>query len=240
MIRLLSLCLLAAACAAPTPSIIRSSDATIPAQRDGWHMTRHLAQKEIAANGSWKILFIGDSITQSWENAGAPIWEEHYGGRYVLNLGISGDRTQHVLWRIGDGVLDGLSPQQVVLMIGTNNSGTNTSREIADGVESIVRELKSRLLFADIIVLGIFPRGAQQHDPLRQVNIGANRLISQRMALDERVHFFDIGHVFVDGNKNLSTAIMPDLLHLSEDGYRRWAEALAPLLGNQVGFSTRN
>jgi beta-glucosidase len=137
-----------------------------------------------------------------------------------------------VLWRIEDGVLDGLSPQQVVLMIGTNNSGTNTSREIADGVESIVRELKSRLRFADIIVLGIFPRGAQQHDRLRQVNIGANRLIAQRTAFDERVHFFDIGHVFVDETGNLSTDIMPDLLHLSVEGYRRWADALAPLLEN--------
>ncbi len=230
MKKLLSLLLLLAACATPIESTIQESDATTPVAREGWHMARHLAQKELAGTGSWKILFIGDSITQSWENAGAEAWAANYAGKYALNLGISGDKTQHVLWRLQDGILDGLSPQKVVLMIGTNNSGTNTSREIADGVEVIVRELTSRLKFAQIIVLGIFPRGAQQSDSKRQINIGANRLISQRLSFDERVHFVDIGHVFLDENKNLGKDIMPDLLHLSPEGYSRWVAALEQYL----------
>ena len=68
------------------------------------------------------ILFLGDSITAGWGKA-KPVWEEHYAKHQAANFGIGGDRTQHVLWRIANGELDGIKPKVVVLMIGTNNIG---------------------------------------------------------------------------------------------------------------------
>ncbi|MCH2112230.1 MAG: GDSL-type esterase/lipase family protein [Planctomycetes bacterium] len=228
-----ALLLLSTSCVVPVPETEPDHAAIIPVARDGWHMTRHLAQKELAAEGNWRLVFIGDSITQSWEGPGASVWNAHYSGRRALNLGISGDRTQHVLWRLEDGVLDSLSPQMVVVMIGTNNSGDNTSREIADGVEDIVGELRRRVPFAHILLLGTFPRGESADDRRHQVNLGANRLL-EGLGRMEKVHYMDISESLLDEDGAVSRSIMPDLLHLSADGYRRWAEAIQPIVEEVV------
>src|SRR4051794_1777313 len=88
-------------------------------------------------------LFLGDSITAGWAKA-AKVWEEHYGKLDPANFGIGGDRTQHVLWRIEQGELDGIHPKVVVLMIGTNNSG-GTVEQITAGVKAIVNQIHTKL-----------------------------------------------------------------------------------------------
>ena len=75
--------------------------------------------------GDYDIEFIGDSITQGWEGAGKNVWQELYGQRKVINMGVSGDRTEHVLWRFEQGQLDGIKAKVAVVMIGTNNSNNN-------------------------------------------------------------------------------------------------------------------
>jgi lysophospholipase L1-like esterase len=78
-----------------------------------------------------------------------------------VNLGISGDQTGHVLWRITDGhELDHLNPKAAVIMIGTNNIGAHSARQIADGIKAIVEELKRQKPQIKILVLGVFPRGS--------------------------------------------------------------------------------
>jgi lysophospholipase L1-like esterase len=73
-----------------------------------------------------------------------------------VNLGISGDQTGHVLWRITDGhELDRLNPKVAVLMIGTNNIGG----QIAGGIKAIVEELRRQKPGIKVLVLGVFPRG---------------------------------------------------------------------------------
>ncbi|HJM38838.1 MAG TPA: GDSL-type esterase/lipase family protein [Planctomycetota bacterium] len=219
---------LLAACNVPQPQVeVLEHDAIVPVSRpDAWWQDRHNAQMKLATDAHWDIVFIGDSITQGWEGDGKSVWNANYGSMRALNLGISGDRTQHVLWRIQQGILDNQTPNLVVLNIGTNNSGENTSGEIAEGVKAIVKELKHRLPFTNFLILGIFPRGEYPNDRNRQINIGANRLIS-RMAFDDRVHYLDIGDVFLEEGGRLDSSIMPDLLHLSPEGYRRWAEAIS-------------
>ncbi|MDP6942060.1 MAG: GDSL-type esterase/lipase family protein [Planctomycetota bacterium] len=217
-----------ASCNVPQPQVeVLDNDAITPVSRpDSWWQDRHAAQMALAAEAHWDIIFMGDSITQGWESNGKTIWDANYGSLRALNLGISGDRTQHLLWRVQQGALDGQTPKLVVLNIGTNNSSDNTSAEIAEGVKTIVKELKHRMPFTNFLVLGIFPRGEYPNDRNRQINIGANRLIS-RMAFDDRVHYLDIGDVFLEEGGRLDPAIMPDFLHLSPEGYRRWAEAIS-------------
>lgn len=206
-----------------------------PAQRDGWAHERFLAMNERVGQGDIDLVFLGDSITQGWEGAGKAVWQGHYGKHMAVNLGVSGDRTQHVLWRLNNGNVDGIAPQVVVVMIGTNNSNgdDNTVAEIADGVRAIVGTLREKLPGAKILLLDIFPRG-EVPNPQRGKICQVNQLL-EKLHDGEHVYFLSIGHHFVDDEGRISTEIMPDHLHLSERGYRIWAEAIGPTLSKLLG-----
>ncbi|MEN0110163.1 MAG: GDSL-type esterase/lipase family protein [Planctomycetota bacterium] len=209
-----------------------------------WWMPRHrekLAERDrwVAQGKSPSCVFVGDSITHGWEQAGKEVWAERVapqGG--AINLGFSGDRTEHVLWRLGVGdageannEIAGLSPNLFVVMIGTNNTGQRQDdpAETAEGVTAIVDRLLEVSPDSRVLLLAVFPRGATPDDPLRRLNDEVNRLIAP---LGERpaVDFVDIGDVFLDDSGNLPKSIMGDLLHPEAEGYRRWADAIAPYL----------
>src|SRR5208337_2858284 len=143
---------------------VQQNTALIPVPRTGWITNRQslVLQRAKEAPGDYDIEFIGDSITQGWEGAGKNVWQEYYGKRKVINFGVGGDRTEHVLWRFEHGQLDGIKPRVAVVMIGTNNSNNqdNTEAEILDGVTAIVQQIRTRQPDTKIILLGIFPRGA--------------------------------------------------------------------------------
>jgi lysophospholipase L1-like esterase len=111
------------------------------------------------SKGAGDVIFLGDSITHGWEGQ-QKAWQEHFGAFHPVNLGIGGDQTGHVLWRITDGKeLDNLKPKAAVIMIGTNNTGGHTAEQIAGGIKAIVEELKRQKPDIKILVLGVFPRG---------------------------------------------------------------------------------
>jgi lysophospholipase L1-like esterase len=111
------------------------------------------------SRGAGDVIFLGDSITHGWEGQNA--WQVYFGPFKPVNLGISGDQTGHVLWRITEGhELDHLNPKAAVIMIGTNNIGGHSARQIADGIKAIVVELKRQKPQSKILVLGVFPRGS--------------------------------------------------------------------------------
>ena len=112
-------------------------------------------KETVAKEGPVDLLFLGDSITQGWHNN--DVWKRSYGARNAANFGIGGDRTQHVLWRIQNGELEGIEPKVTVLMIGTNNASSATPDEIAQGITAITKELHRRLPKTRILLLGIFP-----------------------------------------------------------------------------------
>lgn len=207
---------------------------TKPVPREGKWMDRHNSFNERVKKGDVDLLFIGDSITQGWEGAGKDVWKEFYGNRKAVNLGIGGDRTEHVLWRLDNGNIDNISPKLAVLMIGTNNSGSNTSEEIAAGVKAIVTKLRTKLPTTKVLVLAVFPRGETNADAKRQVNMKANAII-QGLADNKNVFFKDIGKGFLKEDDKLTKDIMPDLLHLSPAGYKIWAEAIEPDVTKFVG-----
>jgi lysophospholipase L1-like esterase len=213
------------------------NDAVVPVPREGNWMRRHESFNERVKQGRVDLIFIGDSITQGWEGAGKNVWAEFYGHRNAVNLGIGGDRTQHVLWRLDHGNIDGISPKLAVLMIGTNNSGSNTPEQIAEGVKAIVEKLRAKLPTTKILVLAIFPRGETKDDPRRKVNEAANALI-QKLADNEWVFYLDIGPKFLAPDGTLSREVMPDLLHLNEKSYRTWAEAIEPMVKRLMGESS--
>lgn len=212
----------------------KPNDAVVPVPREGAWLKRHESFNERVKQGNVDLLLIGDSITQGWEGAGKKVWEKYYAPRNAVNLGIGGDRTQHVLWRLDNGNIEGIKPKLAVLMIGTNNSGTNTSEQIAAGVKAIVEKLRAKLPETKVLVLGIFPRGANNDDAKRKVNEGANEII-KGLADDKTVFYLDIGPKFLAADGTLSKEVMPDLLHLNEQSYGIWAESIEPTVKKLLG-----
>lgn len=208
-----------------------SNTAIQPEPRDARWVQRHEGFVKIAHEGGVQVLFLGDSITDFWRSRGRAVWDKYFAPLHAANFGISGDRTQHVLWRIEHGELDGLHPKVVVLMIGTNNTGRekngrprNTTPEVIAGVTAVVHELRVKLPESKILLLGIFPRG-QKGDPVREQIATVNAAIAG-LNDGEHVFYLDIGAKFLEPDGTLSRAIMPDLLHPSPKGFEIWAEAI--------------
>lgn len=158
-----------------TPLAVQASP-----QEAEWWLPRHQQKLlEKSAMGQVDLVFLGDSITQAWEDLGQPVWQQYYGHRKALNLGFNGDRTEHVLWRLEQGELDGIQPKVVVLLIGTNNTGhrQDPAEQTAQGIERIVGVLKEKLPHTKILLLGILPRSAKPSQRLRLINEDINRLI---------------------------------------------------------------
>ncbi|HEY3241736.1 MAG TPA: platelet-activating factor acetylhydrolase IB subunit [Phycisphaerae bacterium] len=213
----------------PADKPAKAESASAPVSRTGekWWQERMDAVNARAKQGDADLIFIGDSITQGWENAGKDVWAKNYGTRKAVNLGFSGDRTQHVLWRLEHGNIDGISPKLAVIMIGTNNTGgvANTSDEITAGIGAIVTSLRTKLPQTKILLLGIFPRGEKPDHSARSVIATVNRSIN-KLADDRSVYYLDIGQRFLADDGSISKDIMPDFLHLSPRGYEIWAAAI--------------
>jgi len=205
-----------------------------PVPRSGGWMKRHESFNKRVAEGEVDLILIGDSITHGWEGEGKNVWEKFYGKRNAVNLGIGGDRTQHIIWRLDNGNVKEISPKVAVIMIGTNNSGNNSPEEIADGLAAITKQLRAKLPKTKVLLLGIFPRGANKDDGRRQVNEKANDIF-KKLADGKGIHYLDIGEKFLEPDGTLSRKIMPDLLHLSVEGYTIWAESIEPTLKKLMG-----
>ena len=182
-----------------------------------------------AAQGNVDVLFMGDSITDFWRNesgpfAGKAVMDRTWPDLNIANFGIAGDTTQGVLYRLANGEGEGFTPNAIMLMIGTNNAATNNHMEIAEGIGAIVLDMETRWPEAEILLLGIFPRGIPG-DPVRDELRRINEIISGLDAR-EHVHYLDIGSVFLDANGVIAQDIMSDLLHPSTKGYELWAEAV--------------
>lgn len=210
----------------PTPRLINKEGKPEPA----W-MKRHEGFVAIAKKGDVEVLLLGDSITDAWRGGGAKAaWSKHFAKRKAANFGIGGDRTEHVLWRIQNGELDGIQPKVVMLMIGTNNSGTNSAADISAGVKEIVKTIHQKAPEAKVLLLGIFPRGEKAGTPVREKLAQINKDLAEWSQGQKNVHYLDIGDKFLSEGGILTKNVMPDFLHLNERGYNIWGEAVEPSL----------
>jgi lysophospholipase L1-like esterase len=194
----------------------------------GWWLGRHEAKLQETRAGGVQLAFLGDSITQGWEAAGRESWQRYFGEKRAVNYGFGGDSTQHVLWRLEHGEFDGLSPEAIVLLIGTNNvrHGDFSPEEIAAGIAKIVSVLGEKCPRSRVLLLGLLPRGAEPADRLRQKCEAVNALLPN-LANGERVQYLNVNSVLLEDDGRLSQAIAPDWLHLSADGYDRLGRAIA-------------
>lgn len=227
----------AAPSAAPKPAVKlppQAPDVAAPklgpdGQPNAGFMAAHQRFVATAKEGKAELVFLGDSITAGW-NGQKTVWDKAFGAYKPANFGIGGDRTQHVLWRITNGELDGIHPKAAVLMIGTNNTGSDTPEGIAKGITSIVNTIREKQPQAKILLLAVFPRGEKAspnpgRDKIKQVNA-----IIAKLDDGKNIHFLDIGQKFLQPDGSITKDIMPDFLHLTAAGYQIWADAIGPKL----------
>ena len=167
---------------------------------------RHQAFVDIANTNDFDILFEGDSITDFWSQApdqgGKAVFDKYFGNMKVANFAVAGDTTQGLLWGLQNGEGQGHKPKVVMIMIGTNNTGSNSGEEIAEGVGADVAELRKDFPDAKILLLAIFPRGTSPNDRNRKINETANKIIAK---LDDQKHVFfkNINDKFLNADGSL-------------------------------------
>jgi len=201
--------------------------ATEPKPREAWWVARHEAYlKEVKEKaGNVDLLFVGDSITDGWHGGGKKAWAKNYEPLKAFNIGIGGDRTQHVLWRLQHGEVEGIKPKLAELMIGTNNLHDNTNEEIVDGITACVKEIQKQLPGTKVLLLGVFPRGEKADNPYRARIKAINEQIAKLDDGGKTVKYLDIGDKFLDPSGNITKDIMKDFLHPTAKGYDIWVDA---------------
>jgi len=189
-----------------------------------------------AGKGDFDFVLIGDSITDGWPNRGKDSYAR-FAPWKPLDLGVSGETTEEVLWRLLNGELDNIHPKVVMIMIGTNNIGHYGDEKpewVAAGIKKIIETVRAKQPQARILLLAIFPREASPQGAQRQRNNQVNALLPA-LADGKNVFFLDIGPKFLDPQGNLPKEIMPDGLHPNDQGYRIWIEAVRPKLEELMG-----
>lgn len=199
-------------------------------------LSRHMEIEKFRGK-SVDVVLLGDSIMHFWEWKHPQSWKKFTANRTVLNLGYGGDRTQHVLWRIAHGELDGYEAKCIVLMIGTNNNSSKTSKpeNVAGAIELIVSKIREKQPNAKIILHPIFPRGnsaqSVRHAEASVRNSKTNALLKQFAEKDGKIIWIDFNDRLVDASGWVPKSIMRDEIHPTAAGYDIWMEALAPIIG---------
>jgi len=197
-------------------------------------MRRSAIRARSAREPAARILLLGDSITEGWARAGRNVFEQTLEPLGVANLGINGDRTEHVIARLESGELEGFDPEVIVLLIGTNNLVRDSPEAIAAGIGAIVERIRAARPQAKILLVALLPRGALPGTGGRDVAARTNRVI-ERAARDWPVTWIDVGRFLLDSEGRLPARISPDGLHLSGEGYARLATAIVPSLDALLG-----
>ena len=222
------------------PSLGVNSEADIPqyiglpavvpkARSQLWWTRRHVRKSMDPLAEETQLIMIGDSLVHHFEVKGRPLWDLYFGRYKPINLGFSADTTENAIWRLQNGELAGMDPRLAVIMIGTNNAGLrrDPAAHTREGIRRIIEIIHERLPNTQVLLLGIFPRGPTARNRLRQINQQVNELLPT-LADGERVHYLDIGHVFLDEKNLLHRSVMYDFLHPTVAGYQIWAEAIGP------------
>ena len=213
-----------------------------PAPRtDQNSMTAHAQLLEKAKQGKIDVYFEGDSIVRRWGALDYPEllanWKQNFYGWNAANFGWGADGTQHILWRLENGELDGVNPKVIVLLAGTNNvgrqpRGEDTIAGIARGIKAIIDLCQRKAPDATIIVTAIFPRNDNMAVMPTIAHVNA-RIAA--LADGKRVRFLDINDRLADAGGTLVDGVMHDKLHPTLAGYQIWADALKPIFHELLG-----
>jgi beta-glucosidase len=189
-----------------------------------------LVEQVEAGKGPVDVLLVGDSITLQWGDS----WARNFPQSKAMNIGIGGDKTQNVLWRLDHGGVAGLEPKAIVLMIGNNNMFFTPETGIeaaASGIALCVRNLREKFPHARLILAKILPAhepGNRFYEDIKKTNAALDPL---KLEDDPGVRVLDLWSDFTKGDGTLRQELFnPDRIHLSVEGYAVYASRLRPLL----------
>ena len=190
--------------------------------------------------GPIDILLIDDSITQQWGSVldHKPMnaaWQKHFGQYKSVNLGIGGEKSQGLLWRLYHGGVAGLEPRLVIVLIGNNNMffAPETGVEAAaKGIEMCVKNVREKFPNAGVIAVKIFPAhapGNAFYENIKKTNIALDAL---KLDSDPKVQVLDLTNDFLNADGTLKPGLFrPDNIHLTQDGgYALYASKLKPVV----------
>ena len=198
---------------------------------DAWLKLHEAHVKTVQANqGPVDVLLVGDSITIQWGSS----WSKHFPDRKAVNIGIGGDKTQNVLWRLDHGGVDGHKPRAIVLMIGNNNMFFTPETGVAaaaQGVKACLANLREKFPEALIVVAKILPCHAPKVRFYEDILLTNAEIDKLNLGADPKVKVLDLTQDFLNADGTIKQALFtPDNIHLSPEGYAAYAARLKPLL----------
>ncbi|MBL9156344.1 MAG: hypothetical protein JNJ70_02655 [Verrucomicrobiales bacterium] len=198
---------------------------------DAWLKLHEAHVRTVQANaGPVDVLLVGDSITIQWGDS----WAKDFPNKKAINIGIGGDKTQNVLWRLDHGGVEGLQPKAIVLMIGHNNMFFTPETGIeaaAKGIGMCVKNLREKFPDAPLVIAKILPAhapGIRFYEDIKLTNAALDLL---KLEGDPKVRVLDLWTDFTNADGTIKQELFtPDHIHLSSAGYAVYAERLKPLL----------
>lgn len=170
-------------------------------------------------DGRARTVFLGDSLTEGG------LWSEWFTDVEAINAGVGGDTTDDVLARL-DEVIE-LAPDEIVLLIGTNDLGTRRNVEhLVRNTESICVNLRRALPGSRMLVQSVLPRGREFASRIQEANIHIRQFSSTVHA-----QFLDLWPAMALDDGELNPAYSEDRLHLNDAGYEAWLGEMRPALG---------
>jgi lysophospholipase L1-like esterase len=176
-----------------------------PRNLGAWRV--HLEEIQSADRGDVDLVLIGDSLAQAWDTK---MWSP----MRVVNLGVAGDRTQDVLWRLGSREWQKLRPRKVLIILGTNNLNSDEVCAINFGLVQVFKRVAAIWPSTQIGFLEIPPRGPlflNYNDSRTQINATVRHVpgvkainvddaitcgwhIPCQNYLNDTVHFTEVGY----------------------------------------------
>ena len=215
----------------------------VPTERlDAYSLARHAADAEVAESGTASVVMLGDSITDFWDkpsrdDPGASSWQTLLAPLGAVNFGVSGDRTDNLIWRVENGELAG-KPKVAVVEIGTNNLGWGESvTETYQGIAAVLDAVHAASPGTQVVLMGVFPRGFVAGAPIDAEVAELNAMLPG-LAESEGARFLDLAAELGRAGETVSPAVFPDGLHPDSTGYQTWAEALRGVLESMLAPTT--
>ncbi len=215
-----------------------------------WDRRREVKLKEIAKGPKvYDLVFMGGTIVQNWEGwcetpdiekaaylysegklaypngPGRAVWNELKRSFKLLNIAMAGDITQHTLWRLQNGELEGYVTKGIVLMPDFANE--ESPEDVAAGVKEILARIAEYQPQAVTLLMPILPCGERKNDPIRVRTDRINALVKE-FADGSRVVWFDINDRFLRPDGRVRRDLLPDFRHPLGKGYGVWRDALMP------------
>jgi lysophospholipase L1-like esterase len=179
------------------------------------------------AKGETRVVFMGDSITDLWDNDG---FGGFFPGKPYVNRGIGGQTTPQMLIRFRQDVI-ALHPRVVVILAGTNdiagNTGPSTLEMVEDNLTSMVDLARANDI--RVVLASLLPvcdcKTSKEGKPLVMTKnrppekiLALNEWIKQFAAKNDVV-YLDYYSAMVDDKGFLKADLTYDGLHADARGY---------------------